>query len=271
MPALKDILEGKPVRSPLHPAVVHLPIALFPISSLLDLVSVAVTEPDAPLVSSAFICLLAGIVSALIAAVFGFVDYTEIRDDHPGKKTATAHMILNLVAVGIYSASAGLRYGTLDEPRVGLAPLILSLIGLGLISYSGYLGGKMVYDDGIAVGRHRRDTPLPQKTVIARSKESPVAVGSDAGLREGETMRVSVNGTVIALARADGAIHAFQEFCTHRYGPLSEGELKGCEVTCPWHRSRFDIRTGKVTSGPAKIDLRTFRTEVRDGQILVYV
>jgi nitrite reductase/ring-hydroxylating ferredoxin subunit len=82
---------------------------------------------------------------------------------------------------------------------------------------------------------------------------------------------VEINGTVMVVARIDSRLHAMQEFCTHRYGPLSEAAIDGCELICPWHRSRFDVRNGKVTAGPAKIDLRTFKVESRDGKIWIEV
>jgi nitrite reductase/ring-hydroxylating ferredoxin subunit len=223
-----------------------------------------------PLGRAAFYSLLAGIVTALIAAVFGIVDYTSIRDDHPAKKTATAHMILNLVAVGIFAVDAGLRFSSLHEPTTPLVPLLLSLGGVVVLSYSGYLGGVLVYDDGIAVGRHRRSTPLPDATIVVKTDGKPTAIGQASQLGDGETWRVSVDGVVATVVKLGGEVYAFQEFCTHRYGPLSEGKFANCEVTCPWHGSRFDIRTGKVTAGPAKVDLRTFRVEIRDAQIWIY-
>lgn len=269
MATAKDVLEGKPVRSPLHPAVVHLPIALFPLSVVLDLASWMFSGGDAGLVRAAFICVAAGLVTGLVAGVLGMVDYTDIRDDHPAKKTATLHMVLNLIALGLYAVGAGLRYGKLDAEKTAVVPLILSLAGLAILSYSGYLGGHLVYSDGVGVGRHRRRTKLPERTLEFPAKEKTIAVADDAALREGETLRVEVDGVVMTIARVKGALHAFQEFCTHRFGPLSEGALQGCEVVCPWHNSRFDVRTGKATGGPAKVDLRTFRVESRDGKIWV--
>lgn len=270
MPALKDILEGKPVRCPLHPAFVHLPIALFPLSILLDIGSWIVASPGVPLVHAAFGCLLAGLGTALLAAIFGFVDFTEIRDDHPAKKTATAHLILNLVAVGLFAASAGLRFSTLAAPRTPTAALIVSLIGLAVLLYSGYLGGVLVYDDGVGVGRHRRKTRTPESTLTVQTNGQAVPLANENAVAEGETLRVDVDGVIVCIARVDGAVYAFQEFCTHRFGPLSEGAFKGCDVVCPWHGSRFDVRTGKVTHGPAKVELRTFRTEIRNGQIWIH-
>jgi nitrite reductase/ring-hydroxylating ferredoxin subunit/uncharacterized membrane protein len=270
MAALKEVMEGKPLRAPLHPAIVHLPIALFPLSLIFDVASHLAKHTDLPLVEAAFITLLAGIGTALVAAVFGFVDYTDIRSDHPAQKTATTHMLLNLVAVGIYAASAGLRFSALHEPQTPLLPLVLSIAALVILSYSGYLGGVLVYDDGIGVGRHHRRTRTPDRTITLKTNGKPAAVASEAELAEGATLRVSVDGVVVTLVRLQGEVHAFQEFCTHRFGPLSEGSFKGCEVTCPWHGSRFDVRTGKVAHGPAKVDLRTFRTETREGKIWIH-
>lgn len=270
MPALKDVLEGKPFRCPLHPAIVHLPIALFPLSLVLDVASHLAAQSGIPFVRAAFICLLGGLITALVAAVFGFVDYTDIRDDHPAKKTATAHLVLNLIAVGLYAGSAGLRFSSLNEASTPMMPLIVSLVALAVLSYSGYLGGVLVYDDGIGVGRHRRRTRTPESTTVVKTTKGAVAVANDQDLADGETLRVSVDGTAVAIVRLKGEVHAFQEFCTHRYGPLSEGCFKGHEVQCPWHGSKFDVRTGKVTAGPAKVDLRTFRTEIRDGKIWIH-
>jgi 3-phenylpropionate/trans-cinnamate dioxygenase ferredoxin subunit/anthranilate 1,2-dioxygenase ferredoxin subunit len=96
-----------------------------------------------------------------------------------------------------------------------------------------------------------------------------IAVAAESSLREGETLRVDLQGQVLCLAKSDGQIYAFQEFCTHRFGPLSEGAICQNQIECPWHRSVFDMATGKAVHGPAKEDLKTFRVEVRDGQIHV--
>src|SRR5438309_6911319 len=150
---LKDFLEGKPLRHPLHPLLVHFPIGLFVLSLLLDLASLAFPSV-AGLVRGAFYAMFAGVLSALLAAVPGFVDYADIRRDHPVRRVAATHMVLNLLAVVAYGINLGLRSSTLAEPQIALPPLVLSLIGIGILSVSGYLGGHLVYNDGIAVGRH---------------------------------------------------------------------------------------------------------------------
>ena len=268
---LKAFLQGKPLGHPLHPALVHLPIGLFVFSLLLDIASFLAADGEA-LVRGAYYAMALGLLAALVAAIPGLADWSDIRADHPAKKTATTHMTLNLIAVAVYIVNVLLRSGQLEDERTPLLPFLLALLGVGLLSVSGYLGGTLVYDDGIAVGRHRRWTPTPQRTIVASTKESAdrfVAVADADALADGETLRVEVDGTVMTIARVNGEYFAVQEFCTHRFGPLSEGRLIDCEVECPWHRSRFDLRSGKVTQGPAKLDLKTFDVAVREGQILV--
>jgi len=55
---------------------------------------------------------------------------------------------------------------------------------------------------------------------------------------------------------------ATQAKCPHRGGPLSEGELDGSTVTCPWHGSQFNVCSGEVLRGPAIDPLVTYRVVV---------
>ena len=272
---LKDLLEGKPLRHPIHPMIVHFPIGLFVLSLLLDLGSLAF--PSGPsLVHASFYAMLIGVITALLAAVPGFVDYTDIRGDHPAKRTATAHMSLNLIVVALYGINLGVRSSLLGGPSISLASLALSLVGIAFLSVSGYLGGRLVYDDGIGVGRHKRRTPTPENTLYLSTANAAkngdfvfVPVPGAERLGDQETLRVEIDGQVMTIAKIDNRVYAFQEFCPHRYGPLSEGSFDGFNVQCPWHNSCFDVRTGKVTNGPAKVDLKTFNVEMREGKVCV--
>src|SRR5947207_6570681 len=275
---MKALLEGKPLHHPLHPLLVHFPIGLFFFSFVLDIAHLILRSAPA-LVVGAFYSMAFGIIGALIAAAPGFADYVEIRRDHPARRTATWHMLLNLSAVALYAANLYLRrdqIAALSVPESGLA---LSFVGVVVLSVSGYLGGTMVYDDGISVGRHRRRTATPARTcrasatdaVATEGKQVFVAVADAGQLQESETLRADIEGTVITIAKVDGEIYAFQEFCTHRYGPLSEGALNGVEIECPWHRSCFDVRSGKVTQGPAKVDLKTYPVKTVGAKISVGV
>lgn len=258
---LRNFLQGKFFQYPLHTMLVHFPIGLFGLSFLLDLIA-WVLPPGNALVRGAFYTLATGIGMALLAAIPGLADWTTIRTDHPGKKTATLHMLLNLSSVGLYILNFFFRRESLTATTPPVFPFVLSLIGLGILSFSGYLGGRLVYEHGMGVGRHRRWTDTPRQTIYASAEVTtprgwiPVARASSLGKEE--TLRVQVDGIVMTLCKVDGAFYAFQEFCTHRGGPLSEGSFQSGQVQCPWHGSCFDIKTGQVVRGPAKVALQTY-------------
>jgi len=245
-----------------------MPIGLFVLSLLFDVASYIGMERW--FYEGALYTMALGIVTAGIAAIPGLVDYSDIRSDHPAKRTATAHLVLNVVVVALYAVDAWLRYQDMERYRPTLGCLMLSLVAMAVLSVSGYLGGRLVYADGIAVGRHRRPTPMPPKTrEFEVTADEMVEVGRASELEEGGTLRVAINGHVMAVVKLNRTAYAFQEFCTHRFGPLSEGTFDGVTVMCPWHRSCFNVRDGKVEKGPAKEPLKTFETKVDEGRILV--
>jgi nitrite reductase/ring-hydroxylating ferredoxin subunit len=86
---------------------------------------------------------------------------------------------------------------------------------------------------------------------------------------EGEMYPIEVDGEPVCLTRLEGKIYAFTDNCTHISGPLNEGELEGCVVTCPWHGAQFDVRTGKVVRGPARQELYTYPVKVEDNAIFI--
>jgi nitrite reductase/ring-hydroxylating ferredoxin subunit/uncharacterized membrane protein len=270
---LKSLLQGKPFGHPLHPAIVHFPIGLLVLSLLIDLAA-RFWSPSSVLVQAAFASMSLGLLGGLAAALAGLADWSDIRRDHPAKKTATTHMLLNVSAMLLVTLNLALRFGRIEQESPELLHLLLSAAAVGLIFISGYLGGTLVYDDGIGAGRHRRRTPTPEDTIQVSAKNAQdgwLTVAPAGSLEHGETLRVDFGGTVMTILKLGEQVYAFQEFCTHRYGPLSEGAVYDHQVECPWHRSCFDVRTGKVTEGPAKVDLKTFPVEIREGDIALRV
>lgn len=85
----------------------------------------------------------------------------------------------------------------------------------------------------------------------------------------GELLRVEVNGRLVCLANVEGRIYAVDDDCTHISGPLDQGELEGCVLTCPLHLARFDVTTGKVLRGPARENLPTYSVRIEGDDILV--
>lgn len=63
----------------------------------------------------------------------------------------------------------------------------------------------------------------------------------------GTSKVVEVNDRSIAVFNVEGALYAIYNICPHEGGPLGEGSLKGCVVSCPWHDLAFDVRNGHAT------------------------
>lgn len=80
---------------------------------------------------------------------------------------------------------------------------------------------------------------------------------------------VEVDGQMVALFHVGGKFYAIDDVCTHDGGTLVEGELKGCEIACPRHGARFDIRTGAALSMPATQATVAHEVKVEGQQVLV--
>jgi 3-phenylpropionate/trans-cinnamate dioxygenase ferredoxin subunit len=88
---------------------------------------------------------------------------------------------------------------------------------------------------------------------------------------EGEYRTVFKGNTDIAVFNVEGQFYAIEDVCTHDGGVLTGGTVDGEEVECPRHQARFNIKTGEALTPPAFEDVDTFKTEVEDGQLYVYV
>ena len=98
-------------------------------------------------------------------------------------------------------------------------------------------------------------------TTVARVSEVPA----------GGMKQVSVGGKTLALCNVGGTIHAIDNECPHRNGPLAEGQLQGTELECPWHGARFDVSTGAVLNPPARTGVKTYKVQVVGEEVQVEV
>ena len=92
-----------------------------------------------------------------------------------------------------------------------------------------------------------------------------------ADLTPGNGVMVELQGKNIAIFNLDGDFYAMDDTCTHAGGPLSEGELEGTRVTCPWHGATFDIKTGGVHDPPASDDVCSYEVMIEGEDVLVKV
>jgi 3-phenylpropionate/trans-cinnamate dioxygenase ferredoxin component len=96
-----------------------------------------------------------------------------------------------------------------------------------------------------------------------------IAVATTDELPNGTRKIIEVDGRPIAVFNIAGAYYAIADICSHDDGPVAEGELDGYEIECPRHGAHFDVRTGKVLSFPAIVDIPAYPVKVEGKEILV--
>ena len=88
-------------------------------------------------------------------------------------------------------------------------------------------------------------------------------------LPRGEAFRLDIEPPVAVFHTEDGELLAIDDTCTHQDASLADGWLEGCQVECPLHSSRFDLRTGRADAPPAKLPVRTHQVVVENDTIYV--
>lgn len=242
---LRDLLYGVWLGHPLHPVIVTGPIGFWSASALFD----ALGEEKA-----ADLMLKAGTVSALGAAATGFAQWQDTQEMETPKRMGTLHALINVTATTCYAVSWVCR----DKGKRGQG-LTFSIAGMSLATIGAWFGGDLAYDLGIGVNRQAFSEPADEWTDVAQENE----------LEENTPKRVEVTGIPVMLIKQNGAIYAIEATCTHVGGPLDEGKLDGHLVTCPWHESVFDVRTGACLHGPATMGCHSYDVRVQAGTIAI--
>lgn len=90
-----------------------------------------------------------------------------------------------------------------------------------------------------------------------------------ADLHNGERRIIEIDGNAIAVFNIAGSYYAIADVCSHDDGPVAEGDLHEFEIECPRHGAHFDVRTGKVLTFPAIVDIPAYPVKVENGEILL--
>jgi uncharacterized membrane protein len=153
---LVDILQGKWLGHPLHPAIVHVPIGAWLVTAVVDIAGRhAPARGTLPLIG--LYCVAVGLIGALLAVPTGVADWTSIKKERPAWKLGLYHMALNALAAVVWAANFGLRFKTFSDPQpITTAIVATSVIGALLVLVSGYIGTLMVFDHGVSVGRQSK-------------------------------------------------------------------------------------------------------------------
>ena len=246
---VKDLISGVAVGHPLHPALVTVPIGASTGAVALDL-----TGREQ---SAARTLVGLGLLSSVPTALAGLSDWSDTRGAE--RRVGFAHLTLNVTGLGIIAAS---WFSRRKHPGTGVfdshGPW-LTLTGFGIMGLSAWLGGHLSYALGVGV-----DTTAFQRP----PKEWTDAV-AETELVEGQPITATVGGIRVLLVRKVGRIHALGDRCTHRGGPLHEGQLEDGCIECPWHASRFALEDGAVVRGPATRPAPVFETRVIGGRVQI--
>ncbi|HET7646236.1 MAG TPA: Rieske 2Fe-2S domain-containing protein [Candidatus Limnocylindria bacterium] len=233
---LQDFLNGSWLGHSLHAVIVDVVVGGATAALLLDLLRV-VFGVDGLEDAATWVVGLA-VVAGFGAALSGLTDYKDTPPSSGERDVTALHGVTNLVGWVLFLASLLLRLG--DSHDGGFW---VFLIGYLVISFGAYVGGHVVFKYGYTVN-------VNAFSKGKRAKEfTPVIAAAD--LPEGAPTKASFGSTAVMLVRRGDVVHALKDTCSHAGGPLSEGELKGDTITCPWHGSVFRITDGRVVHGPA--------------------
>lgn len=96
-----------------------------------------------------------------------------------------------------------------------------------------------------------------------------VTVAKSSEIGAGQAKSVDVKGQAVAVFNVGGKFYAIEDTCPHVGGPLSEGEVQGTTVTCPWHGAQFDVTSGKVLAPPADDGVKSYPVHVQGDEIKI--
>ena len=102
---------------------------------------------------------------------------------------------------------------------------------------------------------------------VDESKIEYVHIAPVTELPPGERLFVEIEGKPNVIFNIAGQFFSIADVCSHDDGPVGEGDLEGYNIVCPRHGAEFDVRTGKVLSMPAVVDIPAYPVRVVDGMI----
>jgi nitrite reductase/ring-hydroxylating ferredoxin subunit/uncharacterized membrane protein len=245
----RDALSGTFLGHALHPLMTDLPIGSWTSAVLLDSFGGRESERAARKLIGL------GILASVPTAATGYVEWADSAGGRAGtRRVGLAHAASNVTALSLFTASyLARKQGRRAKGRA------LALAGSSALAVGGHLGGHLsyVHGEGVAV------------TTFEEGSTEWAEAMPEQELAEGRPACALVDEVPVLLVREGGEIHALANRCTHRGGPLHEGEVSDGRVTCPWHGSEFDLRTGSVERGPASSPQPAYETRSRNGAIEV--
>ena len=100
---------------------------------------------------------------------------------------------------------------------------------------------------------------------------SYVRVANEGDVAPGKVKCVRTGDRRVAVFNQNGTLLAYDDYCTHVGGPVSEGSYEEGIVTCPWHGAQFRVEDGKALTPPAGGNLRRYPVRVEAGAIEIEI
>jgi len=248
---LQDLLNGSWLGHSLHAVIVDVVVGGATAALLLDVLRVFFNVEGLE-TATTWVLGLAW-VAGIGAILTGLTDFKDTRAGDERNVTGL-HGLINIVGNGgfFFSLMQRLR-GNHDG---AFWPLV---IGYLIISLGAFIGGHVVFKFGYMINHN----------AFAKGKGAKefAPVVAIAQVPEGTPTRVMFGTTAVMLVRRGDVVHALKETCSHAGGPLSEGELKGDTITCPWHQSTFRLADGSVVHGPAGSRQVSYRARINGDQV----
>lgn len=140
------------MKHPVHPMLVHFPIATWFLATIADIVSLFTNEQIGWIGG---VLLVVGTITALLAMTTGLIELGKIDQHSPAIKIANQHMILIMISWSFYAVSLFLRLNGTQLEQPGLLAISFSIAGFIFLCSAGWMGGKLVYEYGVGIHRDK--------------------------------------------------------------------------------------------------------------------
>jgi uncharacterized membrane protein/nitrite reductase/ring-hydroxylating ferredoxin subunit len=250
----------------LHPILVVFPIAFFFGAFFSDVWGI--TAENLFFSQMAKYLAIAGIATALLAAVPGILDYFyTVPPESSAKKRATQHGILNVTLLLVFTMAVLLRRKSDVD---FLVILILEGAGIIILTVSGWLGGTLVTRNQIGIDHRYADAGKWSEETI-KEKSNIIELPYLEKLKVNQMKLMHINGQRIVIGRTETGFSAFEDRCTHRGGTLADGVMINDRVQCPWHGSQFNVKTGDIGAGPATKKIKVYKIQMKDDKYFLHL
>ena len=135
---------------PLHPPLTDATIGIYTFATIAAFIDVVgITSRNGAY--GWWIALIVGLITTAFTALTGFAEWLTLEWGSAIWKTATTHMLAMVSATVLFALAAIFGHASYKHGDVGAGAFVLTLIGFGLLTLGGWLGGAIVFVHGMRV------------------------------------------------------------------------------------------------------------------------